>query len=159
MKAITQACGIIPFTIVVVIVSTFSLCSCGANAGRQQTFRELLGSYELDLNKTQLGNSYINDSNLYKRLIITFSSDSTFKMNMKVPFMADSAGKWKAGNVNEWCWLLFNNLKYENGDEHPGSQFTRPYREKSDTFFLINAATPRDNEKTISDIYFRKINR
>lgn len=135
----------------------FVFIGCGNNAGRQQTFKELIGSYVLDLDKTKLEGSYKKDSDTYKNLLITFLPDSTFKMNMKVPFMYDSIGRWKAGNVNEWCWLLFDNFKYDERNENSGSQFTRPYREKSDTFFLINAATPRDNEKTISDIYFKKI--
>ena len=128
-----------------------------ADEGRRYTFNELLGSYVIDLNKTKLGNEYTKDSNIYKSLSITFFPDSTFKMNKQVPFMYDSAGRWKAGNVNEWCWLLFANFKYGYNDEHPGSQFTRPYEEGSDTFFLINAATPRDNRKTISSIYFKKV--
>ena len=97
-----------------------------ANAGRQETFKEILGNYIIDLSKTKLKGSYEKDSGIYKNLSITFYPDSTFKMNMNAPFMHDTAGRWKAGNVNEWCWLLFNNINYGE-EEHPGSQFTRPY--------------------------------
>jgi hypothetical protein len=132
---------------------------CGAQAGRQATFDQLLGSYVLDLHKTKLGKEYAADSDTYKTLTLTFFADSTFKMNKQVPFMYDSAGKWKAGSVNEWCWMLFDGFKYDPHEEHPGSQFTQPYNEGVDTFFLINAATPRDNKETISTIYFKKIHR
>jgi hypothetical protein len=132
-------------------------CNDRVNEGRQNTFNELLGSYVLDLTKTKLGDEYIADSGRYKALTITFLSDSTFKMNMRVPFMYDSVGIWKAGNVNEWCWMLFKGFKYDVDNENSGSQFTRPFEEGADTLFLINAATPQDYQKTISDIYFRKI--
>ena len=159
MKIKKSVHNIAILTLVVFIFIFF--VGCGANAGRQQTFKELLGSYVLDLDKTKLEGNYITDSATYKELSITFFSDSTFRMNMKVPFMYDSVGRWKAGNVNEWCWLFFKKFGYTDqmySETNPsGSQFTRPYKENSDTFFLINAATPRDNEKTISDIYFKKI--
>jgi hypothetical protein len=144
-------------SLILVVSIPIFFVGCGANAGREQTFKELLGSYVLDLNKTKLEGNYITDSATYKKLTITFFPDSTFRMNMKVPFMYDSIGRWKAGNVNEWCWLLFDSIKYDDRNENTGSQFTRPYKEKSDTFFLINAATPMDDEKTIPDIYFKKI--
>jgi hypothetical protein len=143
-----------PFICVAVF---FVRCNNAANAGRKQTFKELLGSYTLDINKTKLEGNYKKDTNIFRNLSITFLPDSTFTMNMKVPFMYNSTGKWTAGNVNEWCWLLFDGFNYGYKNKNSGSQFTRPYIENSDTFFLINAATPRDNEKTISDLYFKKV--
>lgn len=76
---------------------------------------------------------------------------------MDVPFMYKDVGKWKAGNVNEWCWLLFDGFKYDFNNKNSGSQFTRPYLEKNDTVILINATTPKDNQKTISSLYFKKV--
>jgi hypothetical protein len=61
-------------------------CLWNAQMGRQQSFQEQLGTYQLDLKKTNLG-IYKKDSNIYKNLIIVFKADSTFVMNMKVPFM------------------------------------------------------------------------
>ncbi len=69
-------------------------------------------------------------------LSITFNADSTFKMNMKVPFMYDSIGTWKARNMNEWNWLIFKSFKYDFSNENSGSQFTRPYDEKFGHFLF-----------------------
>ncbi|HVM86675.1 MAG TPA: hypothetical protein VMT76_00710 [Puia sp.] len=157
MKMQKLMLGMAILSLIVFVFIYFVGCSFGANTGRKETFKELLGSYVLDLDQTKLGADYIKDSVTYKKLVITFFPDSTFRMNMRVPFMYDSIGRWRAGNVNEWCWLLFDSFKYDDKNENSGSQFTRPYKEKSDTFFLINAATPRDNNKTVSDIYFKKI--
>jgi hypothetical protein len=91
---------------IIIIISYFFLYKNEVKKGREITFEKLLGSYALDISKTKLGN-YTNDSNIYKDLSIKFNGDSTFIMNMKVPFLYDSIGTWKAGNLNEWNWLLF----------------------------------------------------
>ncbi|GAB2669391.1 hypothetical protein GCM10027036_23600 [Flavihumibacter cheonanensis] len=138
------------------LMSLFS-CSDGTDVSRQQTFRQVLGDYRLDLSRTKLSDGYINDSDVYKNLILTFYSDSTFRMNFEVPFLYDTSGRWKAGTINEWCWILFDSFKYINENNYSGSQFTRPFQENGDTLILINAATPRKNQQTLSDIYFKKI--
>jgi len=148
--------------IVSFFVLSIYLAGCYYNdgeEGRRENFKEQLGTYVLDIDKTDLGN-YIRDSNIYKNLTITFNADSTFIMNMKVPFMRDSVGRWKAGNMKEWNWLFFKSFGYSKRMEdltNPGgSQFTRPYTENSNIYFLINAATPQDNAEVISDIYFKR---
>ena len=128
----------------------------GPVQGRKQTFRELVGKYRIDLKKTDLRSFYIKDSTIFKDLEITLASDSSFRLNMEVPFLYSSKGKWTAGNVSEWCRLLFDGLNYD-GLPYPGSQFTRPFKDNDDTFFLINAATPKDDQKTITSIYFKRI--
>ncbi len=138
------------------IFINFSFIRCGTHSGRKKTFNNVLGCYVLDLSKTKL-EGYNIDSNTYKKLALCFFSDSTFKLNMNVPFMYNDRGKWKAGNVNEWCWLLFDGFQYDYNNKNSGSQFTRPYIENIDTFILVNAATPKDDEKTISNLYFRKV--
>ena len=155
---------LLPLTIIctpiIIVIFLFARNSIVRSESRRETFKELLGTYKLDLTKTKLGD-YSKDSNIYKNLSRTFLPDSTFTMNMQVPFMYDSLGRWRAGDISEWCWLFFKKFGYDNkmySETNPsGSQFTRPFDEKLDTFFLINAATPRDNEKTISDLYFKKV--
>lgn len=107
-----------PFVFVAVF---FVRCNNAANAGREQTFKELLGSYTLEVNKTKWKGDYKKNANIYRNLSITFLPDSTFTMNMKVPFMYSSIGKWTAGNVNEWCWLLFEGFKYDYKNKNSGS--------------------------------------
>lgn len=124
--------------------------------GRGIIFNKVLGNYILDTKKTNLG-SYSKDSNLYKKLTIEFNSDSTFRMNMKVPFLFDSIGTWKAGNFNEWNWIQFKRFQYDSNNINSGSQFTKPYTEGTDTYFLLTGATPRNGAYFIEDIFFRKI--
>jgi hypothetical protein len=111
-----------------------------------------LGTYELDLHKTNLGN-YKKDSINYKRLQIIFKSDSTFIMNMKVPFMYDSVGTWEAGNMQEWNYLYYASFKYSKAGT--GEQFTRP--EYADSSFLLNSSTLQKGSQSIGEIYFKKI--
>lgn len=133
----------------------FFTIGCGYQSGRRETFDQIVGAYTLDLSRTNLG-EYLKDSTIYGKLVITFSKDSTFVTNFDVPFMYSSRGRWTAGNIHEWCRLLFNGLNYD-GLPYPGTQFTRPYRSGSDTFLLMNATTPKDNHKTITELYFKKI--
>lgn len=130
--------------------------SCTNQSGRRETFEQIVGTYELDIKKTNLGSSYLSDSISYSNLRITFLNDSTFYLNKDVPFIYSSKGSWTAGNVNEWCRLLFDGLNY-NGLPYPGTQFTRPFIDNLDTFLLFNATTPKGNNKTISEIYFKKV--
>jgi len=143
----------------IVLICCFLLeCySCGDQDGRIATFNQQLGTYKLDIEQTDLG-TYKKDSNFYKDLFITFSADSSFVMNKKVPFLYDSIGTWVAGNVSEWCWMRFKSFPYPN-ERNTGSQFTRPYSKGTDTFFLINSATPQDGASTIGSIIFKKIKR
>jgi hypothetical protein len=126
------------------------------NEGRRINFKAQLGTYILDIRQTALG-SYSKDSNKYKSLTITFNADSSFRMNMKVPFFYDSAGSWIAGNMKEWNYLRFKSFHYSDLNDQSGSQFTRPYLKDSILFFLVNGATPQDGAEFIQEIYFRKI--
>ena len=89
----------------------------------------------------------------------TFNEDSTFYMNMLVPFICDSIGRWSAGNMKEWNYLWYENWGYKSYDANGGNQFTQPYMKDSNFYFLINGATPHDNAPFIQEIYFKKIAR
>jgi hypothetical protein len=79
-------------------------------------------------------------------------------MNMSVPFIFDSLGKWKAGNMNEWNYLWYKQWGYEDFENGRGNQFTRVYlASDSNEYFLINAATPKYGFDCIQVIYFRKV--
>ncbi|MDP4131035.1 MAG: hypothetical protein Q8939_12810 [Bacteroidota bacterium] len=124
--------------------------------GRNKNFQDQLGTYILDTRKTVLG-GYSKDSDVYKNLRIVFRADSTFSMNMKVPFIYDSVGRWNAGNMKEWNYLWFKKWGYKDYKEGKGNQFTRPYIADSNVYFLINGTTPQDSAAYIQEIYFRKI--
>ncbi len=64
--------------------------------GREIDFKNILCTYVLDIHKTTLG-EYSKDSDLYENLRITFNADSTFNMNMKVPFIYDSLVNGRQG--------------------------------------------------------------
>jgi hypothetical protein len=122
---------------------------------RNENFQKQIGVYKLDVYKTDLG-VYRKDSSIYKELILTFKEDGTFSFNMKVPFINDSIGKWKASgsSIDEWNNLYFNSWDYGKGNS--GEQFTQCC--DVDTTFYINSATPQIGEKGIQEIYFKKLN-
>jgi hypothetical protein len=126
----------------------FTSCNNLSQEGRTKNFREQLGTYILDINKTQLG-TYEKDSNIFKKLTITFKADSTFYMNLKVPFIYDSVGRWNAGSMKEWNYL------YYKSNMNITTQFTRP--EIPDSIFLLNSTTPQKGAEPIQEIYFKKI--
>src|SRR5690348_4014792 len=90
---IMQNLGIVLMLMISVLV--FEGCTSGDTKRKQENFQNQLGTYVLDLKRTDLG-VYRIDSILYKNLKITFRNDSTFHFNMKVPFIYDSVGTWKA---------------------------------------------------------------
>lgn len=117
---------------------------------RKKLFRQQIGSYRIDIAKSDLGD-YIEDSLKYSNLIITFRSDSTFFLNMQVPFIYDSVGKWitSNGKVEDW-----NRLYYKKNPKI-GTSFTAPWTK--DSIFYLNSTTPKQGEKPVERIYFKKI--
>ena len=157
MKIIRIFALILIVGVVVFIVGATIWYAYASREGRSKNFQAQLGSYVLDTRKTVLG-AYSKDSDLYKNLRINFKSDSTFSMNMKVPFIFDSVGRWSAGNMKEWNYLWYKKWGYKNYESGKGNQFTRPYISDSNVYFLINATTPQIGEG-IQEIYFKKVSR
>ena len=122
----------------------------------KRNFNMQLGVYQLDINKTDL-KSYKSDSLLYKKLRITFNDDATFQMNMKVPFIYDSVGKWNAGggDYEDWNYLYYRNWGYSKYEKNVGDPFTQPTI--PDSIFYMNSTTPQQNQDALQRIYFKKI--
>ena len=133
-----------------VIIFVFISCSNKNNEHKNKSFQRQLGSYILDTTKTNLAN-YQDNYELYKNLTITFISDSTFHLNLKVPFIYDSIGKWKPseGGVEDWNWLSYKSNPNIN------TQFTEPWT--TDSIFYMNSVTPQVGQIAVSKIYFKKI--
>ena len=143
---------------IIVLLFLLQICACANNEGKKEIFNTQLGTYLLDIRRTSLG-VYAMDSVKYKNLSIAFHSDSTFTMNMQVPFMYDSIGTWVAGEGSAYDFnqLYFKNFNY-NG-KGMGEQFYPPYRSNSDSVFLLNAPTPKRSFGFIKELYFIKISR
>ena len=141
-----------PSTLIMISILFFG---CASETRKKETFARQVGTYVFDLSITELG-KYTKDSNAYKNLIINFNEDSTFTMNMRVPFFADSLGTWIAGNGLAYSYnqLFFQNKEYKNLE---GTQFFPPYLNRGDTIFLIIGASPTKNKTSIQKIYFRKL--
>lgn len=131
------------------------LIGCADRNSENAIFNAQLGIYVLDMHKTQLGD-YLKDSSLYKRLHISFRKDSTFTMNMKVPFIYDSIGDWEAGDGSAYSYnqLFYKSFIYPKNAT--GDHFYPPYIENSDTIFLLYTPTPQDGAESIKQIYFKK---
>jgi hypothetical protein len=127
-----------------------------ANVAQQRNFQKQIGTYALDIKKTILGD-YDKDSSYYKNLRIFFKDDSSFSLNMKVPFIYDSIGKWNAAGagLEDWNWLYYKSWDYSKYEKNTGDQFTQPWT--NDSIFYMNGATPQLERKGIQRIYFRKL--
>ena len=142
--------------IIFILVIRVYLFYSGDKRAEKKHFADQLGTYVLDISKTILG-TYAKDSALYKKLQLEFFADSSFKMNMKVPFIFDSAGKWKAGEggLEDWNRLYYKSWNYKSFDKNSGNQFDQCCL--PDSTFYINGATPQTGEQFIQEIYFKKI--
>lgn len=134
----------------IIFGSVFFLGCNGNRTGEDINFQKQLGTYCLDLNKTSLGD-YEKHKTVFKSLQITFNKDGTFYLNMKVPFIYDSSGEWKAGGIglDEWNYLYYKSNRNIN------TQFTSPWTK--DSIFYLNSVTPQKGEKEIPVIYFKKL--
>ena len=114
--------------------------------------RSLIGTYQLDLNRTDMG-IYKDSMDCFKDLKLEFKSDGTFKMNMDVPFILASTGTWKVGGMNRWNTIRYDTFGLE-------SQISHPYLDGNDTVFYINSVTPKESERYkngVYVVYFKKI--
>jgi|688.fasta_scaffold345603_1 hypothetical protein len=158
MKRLTLLLLVFILTIFIVLYLLYFRNERANIRAEEANFQKQVGTYTLDLRRTDLG-SYSRDSNKYRLLTITFNSDSTFVMNMRVPFIFDSMGKWNAagGGLEDWNWLYFKSWGYEKYEKNRGNQFSQPWT--TDSVFYLNGASPRSGEYGVQEIYFKKIRR
>jgi hypothetical protein len=116
---------------------------------RNQRTEFQIGEYYLDINRTKLG-VYEKNKALLKNLKIQFKDDGTFYLNMDVPFLPDSLGKWKSGGNNEFNIMSFQNFE----------SFKAQYSEccNSDSIFTIDVILPKKGKQALDIIYFKKVN-
>ena len=137
------------FIITAILVAWYFWYDYGNRQAAMKRFKDQVGTYFLDIRKTDLG-VYSKDSALYQKLGITFKADSTFSMNMRVPFVFDSAGRWEAGGgLEDWNWLYYK----ANGNIR--TQFDQCCL--PDSTFYLNSTTPQKGYDFIQEIFFRKI--
>ena len=134
---------------VLLLLSIVQTSCTNQNDVQKENFQRQLGNYILD-DKTNLGDYYF-DRELYRKLTITFNNDSTWNLNMQVPFLYDSIGTWTAssGHLEEWNWLYYKN------NPKISTQFTEPWT--NDSIFYLNSATPKVGQPNIKEIYFKKV--
>lgn len=136
---------------VVLKATYFYRCNKLNNVEKTKHLKELIGHYRMDIKRTNLGR-YINKSDLYSSLELSLNEDTTFKLNMEVPFIYDTIGKWSvSGNSLD----EMNNLIYQNNNKIH-TQFTQLYKNNTDSIFYLNSATPKKGQDGIKEIYFIK---
>lgn len=136
----------------------FSLIqSCSFNNKKKQiNFNNQIGIYSLDLERTDL-KEYDTIREKLTQLKIEFFKDSTFKMNMKVPFMFDSTGKWEADDGEPYSYNEMRYREFGYSYDSPSVHFFQPYEDRGDTVFLIDATIPQKYNKSLEMVYFKKI--
>lgn len=129
------------------------LCGCKEKGKEESSFSNQLGTYNLDVKKTKLGH-YSAEVETFKHLQILFKSDSTFSLNMKVPFMFDSVGKWKLGNNSPYNYneLFYSNFDYSKAGS--GEHFFN--LSDLDSTFLLNSTMPQLGKLPVYELYFKK---
>lgn len=132
------------------------LWACSSNSYEREKTYLIVGEYVLDTLRTKLPQDVTKEEN-YSNLRLKFNDDYTFELSKAVPFIADSAGTWTVGGMDEWCKLNYN-LVGKNGTVI-SDQFGMPYLQNSDTIIYINSATPNPkyNISGLGKIYFKKI--
>lgn len=146
-RSLNKAFLIVALTL---LVSTVACYYMGNKDISVRVFNEQLGTYIIDTSKTNFGKY---DIEKYKNLQIIFRKDSSFNLNMKVPFIYDSTGKWLStkGGLEDWNWMFYK------GNPEISTQFTETWT--ADSIFYMNSTTPQKGEEAISKIYFKKIKR
>jgi hypothetical protein len=139
-------------TLLIIAIGYFAFWYIGNWHYLKEKERSLIGTYQLDLNRTDMG-IYKDSMDCFKDLKVEFRSDGTFKMNMEVPFILSSTGTWKVGGMNRWNTIRYDTAGLED-------QISQPYLNENDTVFYINSVTPKKSERYrngVNVVYFKKI--
>ena len=138
--------------VIVLIICVTSYIQCERINMRliEENRVELIGSYLIDLDKTDLG-LYSKNITTYKNLKFFLNGDSTFRLNMDVPFIYDSSGTWlPAGSgLEDWNHLYFQKNKSFD------TQFSSFW--SADSIIYLNSTTAKERRHNIGRIYFKKI--
>ena len=118
---------------------------------RAKNFKLIQGHYRLDVHKTNLSD-YRKDSALYSHLTLDFYADSTFRLNMDVPFFHNSVGRWTAKGAS---FGGFSTLRYKEWGDHDVSHISN-FDGDNDSSLCISSEPGKKNAKFIQDIYFIK---
>jgi hypothetical protein len=120
--------------------------------------KEVTGTYLIDLNRTDLA-EYTSNIDTYKNLSIRFNSDNTFRMNMQVPFIYDTIGRWtvSGSRLDEMNNLFFDELDYSGLTG--GSPFTQVHYKEGDSIFYMHTPRPKEGMNYLMRVYFKKITR
>ena len=139
-------------TLLIIGVGYFAFWYIGNEHYLKEKGRSLIGTYQLDLDRTDMG-IYKDSMDCYKDLSLEFKSDGTFKMNMEVPFILGSTGTWKVGGMNRWNTIRYDTLGLEG-------QISQPYLNENDTVLYFNSVTPKKSEPYLNGVnvvYFKKV--
>ena len=139
-------------TLLIIAIGYFAFWYIGNWHYLKEKERSLIGTYQLDLNRTDMG-IYKDSMDCFKDLKVEFRSDGTFKMNMEVPFILSSTGTWKVGGMNRWNTIRYDTAGLED-------QISQPYLNENDTVFYINSVTQKKSEPYLNGVnvvYFKKV--
>jgi hypothetical protein len=148
--------GLLILIMIVVIISIFKCHNHSKSESITNNFKLQIGTYLIDTIRTNFGGY---SKYKYSNLEIEYSSDSTFRLNERVPFIIDTIGKWNAGggDPESWNWMYFECWGYEKYKPNIGSQFSLVWTK--DSIFYINGCAPKLGNQFIQEIYFKKISR
>ena len=118
---------------------------------KQKNFKELVGVYVLDTLRTDLSN-YRDQKIEFSTLTLSLFNDSTFILNINVPFIYDSSGRWnaKGNSIEETNRMIFKR------NPKIGVQFSKIYLDKKDSVLYLISTTPQQDAFPIQRIYFMK---
>lgn len=111
-------------------------------------WKEHVGIYTIDIKKTNLG-EYAIDSNIYKQLTLEFKKDYTYNFNFEVPFIECSKGNWKIGGTSLYEWNYMYCLLED-------TDFCQVYQCCYENRITMNSVTPKNGEKSVLKIIFKK---
>lgn len=152
---------LLPFIATITILFVSLRRSSSREKLLEKRIQEISGVYELDTSKTNLG-IFKNDISNYDQLKIYFFENGNFKMNISVPFIADTIGTWAVGSgeFESWDYIYYDNMHKPTHLED-GDQFCYNTDEDGKTYIYINSATPSMpflGKSNVNKVYFRKVN-
>lgn len=135
--------GFIFFTLIVGLVLYIT-----NHYSRKRELKSFAGKYRLDIKRTKLGN-YNQNQEYYSRLKLEIREDETYKFNMSVPFIEDSAGIFYFLDVEQvWSTFVSGNVRV--------AQCTSLFKEGADSVIYLNGTIPKDNQEPVHIVYFIK---
>ena len=134
-----------------ILLFAFFFFGCDAGSSSGKTVSTYIGVYQVDLDKSIVG-EYIKDSSNFENFTLTISPDESFSFSMDLPFIRKQKGNWKIRSIDgiDFLYLVYGKGPYGSIEDEVNLTIEKD-------IFIINTR-PKIDTVNVQKLFFKRIN-